>query len=350
MIYNQKSRRDFIKATTMATGAALAAPYVKTAHSAGKLRLGLWDHWVPGANEVMRFIVDSWATSNRLEVAVDFVTIAGEKLTLTAVAEARARTGHDVIAFPPQNLPQHWEALEPVDDVVGTLTAQYGPFLDVASYLGKHDGSWRAVPPPTGTPTFPMVSRIDLLDERANLDIQAVFPAGPRDEKVVARWTYATFLDACHKLHAAGHPFGGAIGHTQDAQSWLGPLFLAFGSEMVNAKREVTVNSEGTRAALDYLKHLSRYMPEGVYAWDDAGNNRWLISGRGGMIQNPPSAWAVAKRDAPEIAAQCWHHDAPAGPNGRYRTIAPFFWGIWAFSANTSAAKDRSSTATAMWP
>ena len=54
---------------------------------------------------------------------------------------------------------------------------------------------------------------------------------------------------------------------------------------------------------------------------------------------NPPSAWAVAKRDAPKVAEQLWTHGMPAGPKGRYAPFLPYFWGIWAFSKNKSAAK-----------
>jgi hypothetical protein len=54
---------------------------------------------------------------------------------------------------------------------------------------------------------------------------------------------------------------------------------------------------------------------------------------------SPPSAWAVAKRDAPQIAEQCWTHGFPAGPKGRFAPYLPFFWAIWAFSKNKQAAK-----------
>ena len=36
---------------------------------------------------------------------------------------------------------------------------------------------------------------------------------------------------------------------------------------------------------------------------------------------NPPSAWAVAKRDAPQIAEQCWTHGFPVGPEGPLRAV-----------------------------
>jgi hypothetical protein len=54
---------------------------------------------------------------------------------------------------------------------------------------------------------------------------------------------------------------------------------------------------------------------------------------------NPPSAWAVAKRDAPQVAEQLWTHGMPAGPKGRYAPFLPYFYGIWNFGKNKSAAK-----------
>ena len=80
--------------------------------------------------------------------------------------------------------------------------------------------------------------------------------------------------------------------------------------------------------------------PPEVYAWDDAGNNRWLISGKGSSIMNPPSAWAVAKRDNPKVAANCWTHPMPRGPKGRFVGQLPQFYGLWNFSKNKPAAKD----------
>jgi hypothetical protein len=77
-----------------------------------------------------------------------------------------------------------------------------------------------------------------------------------------------------------------------------------------------------------------------VYSWDDASNNRALISGRSALIFNPLSAWASALKDNPPVGAQIWHHPLPAGKHGRwFPSISPFL-GIWDFSWNKSAAKD----------
>ena len=79
----------------------------------------------------------------------------------------------------------------------------------------------------------------------------------------------------------------------------------------------MTVKTDEVRQALEFYKKLIAFLPPDVAAWDDASNNKWLVSGKGAMIMNPPSAWAVAKRDAPQVAEQCWTHGFPAGPKGQ---------------------------------
>jgi ABC-type glycerol-3-phosphate transport system substrate-binding protein len=101
----------------------------------------------------------------------------------------------------------------------------------------------------------------------------------------------------------------------------------------------VTVKSDPVRQAMEYYKKLAQWLPPDAPAWDNASNNKYLISGKGSLIMNPPSAWAVAKRDAPQVAEQCWTHGMPAGPKGRFAPFLPYFWGIWNFSKNKSAAK-----------
>ena len=65
------SRRTVLQ-TAAAT--ALTAPFVRGAHAAGKLRVGFWDHWVPGANDVMTKICNEWAEKEKVDIQVDFIT------------------------------------------------------------------------------------------------------------------------------------------------------------------------------------------------------------------------------------------------------------------------------------
>lgn len=341
MAVKKLSRRKFIRNTAAATAVASVAPYIKTGHSAGTLAVGLWDHWVPGVNDVMEQVCAEWGEANNVEIKVDFITSIGNKLLLTAQAEARAETGHDIYCLPVWFPSIFRDRLVPVDDLIAEVQSRYGEFVDSVEFLAHLDGAWRGVPAPSGSPTLGMVSRIDLFQQHAGIDLRAMFPAGPdRDQALVDTWTYERFLSASAALNDAGAPFGAPIAPVPDATSWLAPIFAAHGADLISADGDIVVDSDETRQTLEYLKQLTSVMDQSVYAWDDAGNNRWLISGRGSSIVNPPSAWAVARRDNPEVAEQLWHHDMPSGPKGRYRANAPFFWGIWNFSSNVSTAKD----------
>src|SRR6202030_1426619 len=89
------TRRHFI-ATTVTSTAAVAMPYVRGSHAAGKLNIGFWDHWVPGANDTSRALVEEWAAKENVDVTIDYITSQGNKLLLTIAAEAQARSGHDI--------------------------------------------------------------------------------------------------------------------------------------------------------------------------------------------------------------------------------------------------------------
>jgi len=172
----------------------------------------------------------------------------------------------------------------------------------------------------------------------ANIDVQEMYPAGSPPK--ADNWTLDTFLKAAEACHKGGYPFGIGMGVTSDSVDTAGAIFQSFGAELIDAKSNLTVKTDAVRQALDYYKKLIAFLPPDVPAWDDSSNNKWLISGKGALIMNPPSAWAVAKRDNPQVAANCWTHPMPKGPKGRFVGQLPQFYGIWSFSKNKPAAKD----------
>jgi ABC-type glycerol-3-phosphate transport system substrate-binding protein len=341
MARSRITRRTVLKQAALASASILAAPYVRTSYAAGKLTLGCWDHWVPGANDTLTKLCNEWGAKNSVDVHIDYITSQGDKDLLTASAEAQARTGHDLMSHRAWQIAVHRRVLEPLDDVVKNLIGKYGPISQVSEYLAKHDGVWRGVPTTVGSQVKPCCSRIDLYKQHCDVDLTKIFPANDsRDQKLVDSWNWDLYLRTAEQLHKAGFPVGLPMGQTSDAVDWVGALFRSYGSMMIDEKDNIKVNSDETRAALEYMKKLMPLNPPEVYAWDDAGNNRWLISGKGSSIMNPPSAWSVAKRDNPKVAENCWTHDMPRGPKGRYVGQLPFFYGVWSFSPNKSAAKD----------
>ena len=331
------SRRQFVAATALSSAALISAPYLRTAYAAGKLSIGFWDHWVPGANKASTDLVNEWAEKEKVEVQIDYITSQGNKLLLTTTAEAQAKSGHDILAQTTWLPHANAELLEPVNDIMGPIIKENGEVNGTVRYLGQADGQWLGVPACIGSQIKGPCSRIDLMKKYANLDVQEIYPAGspPKAEN----WTLDTFLKAAEACHKGGFPFGIGLGETTDSVDTAGAIFQSFGAELVDPKGNLTVKTDGVRQALEYYKKLLAFLPPGVAAWDDASNNKWLIFGQGALIMNPPSAWAVAKRDAPQVAEQCWTHGFPSGPKGRFAPYLPFFWNIWAFSKNKEAAK-----------
>jgi ABC-type glycerol-3-phosphate transport system substrate-binding protein len=337
MSRRQLSRRQFVVATAMSSAALMTAPHIRTAHAAGKLAIGFWDHWVPGANGASTELVNEWADKEKVEVSIDYINSQGSKDVVTIAAEAQAKSGHDILAMPTWWPHAEADLLEPMNDVVEPLIKLNGEVNGTVKYLGKAGDKWLGVPAGIGSQIKGPCSRIDLMKRFANIDVQEMYPAGapPRAEN----WTTETFLKAAEACHKGGFPFGIGIGQTADSVDAVGAFFQAFGAEVVDAKGNVTVRNDNVRQVLDYFRKLMAFLPPDAPAWDDASNNKWLISGKGALILNPPSAWAVAKRDAPEVAEQCWTHGFPVGPKGRFAPFVPYFWTVWNFSKNKEAAK-----------
>jgi len=337
MLRARITRRTLLEKTALATTALVAAPYVRGAHAAGRLAIGFWDHWVPGANNASKTLCEEWGEKNKVELSIDYITSQGNKNLLTIAAESQAQSGHDIFAFPSWQPQDHANRLEPVDDIMAELVKINGKVNPTVEYLARSDGHWAAIPACVGSQIKGPCSRIDLMKQLAGIDVVAMYPADspPKAEA----WTLDAMLKAAEACHKGGHPFGIGLGQTEDNVDTAGAIFQSFGAHLVDPKGNITVKSDPVRQALEYYKKLSQWLPPDAPAWDNASNNKYLVSGRGALIMNPPSAWAVAKRDAPKVAEQLWTHGMPSGPSGRYAPFLPYFWGIWKFSKNKSAAK-----------
>jgi ABC-type glycerol-3-phosphate transport system substrate-binding protein len=333
------TRRGALKLA--AATAALPLVHIRTAGAAGKLSLGLWDHWVKEADPVLQGIVDVWAEKNKVEVKIDFITSIGNKLLITQAAEAQAKSGHDVLAFDQWNVHQFADHLTPVDQVMTPLIAKYGPVHKAVEYLGKVDGKWMGVPVAWGTAPLPILARISQIKQDTGEDITEWYPAKPGNTPGADAWTYEKQLKLAEICHKAGHTFALGCGSAStDANQAWGATFAAFGAHLMDAKGNITVDTDNMREAMEYVRRIVPFLPSDTISYDDASNNKALLSGRSALIWNPPSAWTVAKRDAPDIAKDMWAFPNPRGKAGRLVPFRPYFWGIWKFAQNTSAAHD----------
>jgi ABC-type glycerol-3-phosphate transport system substrate-binding protein len=333
------SRRTALKFG--AAAASLPLVHIRTAGAAGKVSIGFWDHWVPGGNDVMQKQVDTWAAAAKVEAHVDFITSTGNKLQLTGVAEAEAKAGHDALAFFNWDVFNVSDALVPVDDLMQRLVAKNGAVDATCEYLAKAKGHWVAVPSSSGTQTKPPCARVGWFKAHG-LDVQAMYPAKPEHNGLQDAWTWDAFANYAEAAAKDGMTFGLGMGggSNTDATDTHGALFRAYGASLIDREGGIQLKSDAMRQVLEFAQRLVKSYPANAVSYDDASNNRALISGTSALIFNPPSAWAVAKRDAPQVAADCWTFPAPSGPKGRFVPSLSYFWGVYQFSKNQSAAKE----------
>lgn len=333
------TRRDALKIA--AAGAVLPLVHMRTAHAAGSLKVALWDHWVPAANPVMLKLISDWGAKNHVDVSVDLLSsgTANAKLLLAPAAESLAGTGHDIMTFQSWGVQQYATHLEPIDDVMDGLIKQYGTIDAVSEYLGKANGHWMGLPTSVGSQYKPACARISHF-VKAGYDVQKWYPNAPGNAKTAVDWTYETMLKMAPGAKAAGLPFGLGLGLTTDSVDWTGAALTAHGAVLVDAKGNMQLRSDPVQQVLEYMQRIYSSLPADTVTYDDASNNKALISGQSALIFNPPSAWWVARRDAIKVAEDCWTFPSPSGTAGRFNPYLPFFWGVWSFSPNKTSAKE----------
>src|SRR3989454_11374158 len=152
MSRRQFTRRRFLATTAAASAVAIGAPYVRTSRAAGRLSVGFWDHWVPGANDTLTAICQEWAKKENVELKIDYITSQGNKIMMTATAESQAQSDHDVLQFLAWYPLSLAKSLEPLDDVMGGLLKQNGKVSPAIEYLGRSEGHWLGGPAGAGAP------------------------------------------------------------------------------------------------------------------------------------------------------------------------------------------------------
>ena len=339
------TRRQFLKRTiaggTAITGAVITPRSLRKAYAQKvKLNVAWLSSWVPGIDDMRDKIFNDWAKKNNAELNVDRIGRNPRDLRALASQETQAGSGHDITWFNSFDGFLFRKDLEPLNDVADEIQKKYGNFAEIGKYSSYLDGAWLSLP--LYYWNFPMVSRIDLFREHAGINLLEIFPPDEtkRDKSKVDAWTYDAFLDAAKKLYRAGYPFGNPICKTQDAALWLHPLILSYGSVPIDKEGRVTIESDETLQAIEYVMELTKYMPKDIYGWDGMANNRWIASGKGSCTINPPSAWGHAKKSLPKIAAQLWHHDNPRGPKGGFRGGCTSTLCVWKWCKEKNAAKD----------
>jgi multiple sugar transport system substrate-binding protein len=317
------TRREFVKVAGGA-GLAVASGGLRWSHPAlaapsTTLRLLAHSAFNEDSDKAIAKLGNDFAAQNSIAFSADFIDQPEVAAKLTA--EEQAKSGHDIVDLQ-DNLPTiHKDFLVPLDDVVADITRKYGNFYQVAKDSGYVDGHWL---------TLPWIGNGTLGVYRADYFAQV-------GERAPATWT--DLLRAAIKLKKAGHPVGLPISQCEDANSILFPLLWSFGASVANAQARITLDSAETRAALGYVRKLFAEMDATVLSWDDSGNNKHVLSGRGSFTINAPSIYLRAHREKMAFADSVKMVLAPAGPKGRFYYADIHGWGVFKFSNNIDMAK-----------
>ena len=273
------SRRQFVAATALSSAALITAPYVRGAYAAGKLSIGFWDHWVPGANKASTDPVNDWAAKEKVEVQIDYIPSQGNKLLLTIAAEAQAKSGHDILAMPTWLPHAHAEHLEPVNDVMEALIKQNGKVNGTVqvSRQGQRQMARRSRQRRQPDQGPLLAHRPDEEACRHRCAGRCIRPASPPKADAGRTDTFLKAAEACHK---GGNPFGIGLGETSDNVDTAGAFFHAFGAKLVDAKGNITVKTDNGAPGARILQEA-----DGIPAAGRAGLGRRLKQQVAGLRQ-----------------------------------------------------------------
>ena len=145
------------------------------------------------------------------------------------------------------------ELLEPVNDIMDPIIKQNGGVNDTVKYLSQANGKWLGVPACIGSQIKGPCSRIDLMKKYANIDVQAMYPAGSPPK--ADNWTMDNFLKAAEACQKGGFPFGIGLGETSDnvdtaarsssrsEPNWLMPRAISPSRPMLFGRRSTSTRS-----------------------------------------------------------------------------------------------------------
>ena len=282
-----------------------------------------WNHFVPAADDELRKQAEAFGKQANCAVRVD--TVAHLQMPAKIAAEAQSQSGHDMFRTASADTFLYEQQLQSLDDVVDKLAKQYGGWYPFAAEMNHTKSGWKGVP--WFWVSFPGTYNMAHFKK-------AGFEGPPR--------TWDELLKQGKALKKQGNPVGIAISHCSDAHSTYWSVAWSFGAKVFEPDGKAPgINSDKTAQVIEWYKELYQdAMEPEVLSWDDASNNRFILSGKGSWIHNPISPYNSALSNKMPIADDLNHHNSPAGPAGTHSAPPILGIGVWKFSKNQELAKE----------
>lgn len=280
----------------------------------------MFSSFVSANDEELRRQAAEFGKRAGVKITVDFVSIP--EMAAKHAAEVSAQRGHDIISLENLQTAMIEAQLVDLDDINDEIIKRWGAWHPVAKQACFLNGRWKAVP--RMTVAFHGTYREDYFKQVG--------------EPHPASWT--DVMRAAKKLRGIDRPIGFPISQCGDANNTLYQLHWSYGGKIATPDGQIAIESPETEQAIAYIQEIFPQMDREILAWDNAGNNRFILSGRGSWTLNPSSVYVTAKRTNPDIAVNINHHGALLGPKGRFGMGDFYSFGIWKFARNKEAAKD----------
>jgi multiple sugar transport system substrate-binding protein len=312
---------DFTRRNVLKTGAALAG--ASTANLAlfanawaqaspfkpekgAKVTLLRWKRFVQSEEDSFMKLVAAFSAATGVELKV--INESLDDVQPKASVAANTNQGPDMF-WGLYSLPHLFPTkVSDVSDVAGYLGKKYGGWVPTAEVYGKSKGKWIAIP---------MAYNGNVINYRQSMIEKAGFKEVPKDT--------AGFLELMKALKAKSVAGGFALGRASgDGNAWVHWALWSHGSNLVDAKDQVIINSPETVKALEYIKALSDEFVPGTASWNDSFNNKAFLESQVSLTNNGVSIYAAAKAGAAkgdakakEVMDDMNHSLWPIGPVGK---------------------------------
>jgi multiple sugar transport system substrate-binding protein len=317
-------RRQFLKTSAGAAAgmAWLAGGRAPAFAQKRELTFFSWNHFVPAADDELRKQAEAFGKANNCSVRVD--TVAHLQMPAKLAAEAASQSGHDMFRAAGADAFLYENLLVSLDDLVDKLGKGYGGWYPFAAEMNQTKSGWKGVP--WFWVSFP-----------GTYNMAHFKKAGVEYPK-----TWDELLKHGKLLKKQGNPVGIPISHCADAHSTYWSVAWSMGAKVLEADGKTPgIVSDKTEKVIEWYKELYRdAMEPEVLSWDDASNNRFILSGKGAWIHNPVSPYNAALKEKMPIADDINHHNSPAGPAGAHSAPPILGLSIWKFSKNLDLAKE----------
>ena len=294
------TRRQFLSTTAGATaGMASWLALGKAPAFAQKRELTFlsWNHFVPASDDELRKQAEAFGKANNCTVRVD--TMAHLQMPAKVAAEAQSQSGHDMYRTAVADPFLYENLLVTMDDVVDKVGKQGGGWYNFAMESCHTKSGWKAIP--WFWVSFPGTYNMAHFKK-------AGFEGPPK--------TWDDLQKMGKVLKKQGNPVGIPISHCSDAHSTYWSVAWSFGAKVLEADGKTpAISSDKTAQVIEWYKELYKdAMEPEVLSWDDAGNNRFILSGKGSWIHNPVSPYNAALANKMPIADDLNHTTAPEDP------------------------------------